>query len=161
MMRLFTTLGLLAVVALLCAAGVLFFTDPYTDHRAAMAAQLAEVMPEEHGAAIVPDADYREYQKIIVSRAALWEPLVAPPAPMAKGIDTAKALEGIEVKKGKIGTGADAKYLIRTPAAPKGAWFKIGDAVRDNVVIKGVTAEGIEMEISESGGKATAVLAFP
>lgn len=161
MMRVFTILGVMAVVALLSVAGVLTFTDPYAGRRAALAAQLTEIVPEEDGVAFVPDADYRAYQKVIVSRAALWEPLVAPPAPAAKGIDTAKALEGIAVMTGKIGSGAGAKYRIRTPAAPKGTWFKVGDVVRDNVVIKDITAEGIEVEISENGGKATAVLPFP
>lgn len=161
MMRLFTTTSILLAVTLIGGATIMAISDPYDVRRQELRDRLQDVAPTDGEDVLVPDADYREFQKQIIERAQLWDPLVAPETPAAKGIDTAAALQGVQLMPGKIGSGATAKLRIRTPGTPKGGWFKKGDSVRPNVVIHDITAEGVVFSVRENGKSATVTVAFP
>lgn len=155
----------MVVSALLVARMLLYlFVDPMD----AVRADLARALAEPPGAkALGGDGyDYAALQNAIAARPALWQELVAAPAPPPEAPqevarpnapDLAALLEGITIGRGQIG---ENKIRLHTPEAPNGQWVAVGTVI-NGCTLDSFTPDEVIFTFDWKEGGKTLSLALP
>jgi hypothetical protein len=164
MYRILMGISILATVLMAGAAVSGLVMSPMNARRAELAENLAEASVVTLDIPETPVPDYEAMVSGINERPALWQPLVEkpapPPPPPPPPPDWNAILQGVEVTRQKIGSGADLKVRIITSPQSRGDWMQVGGRIND-AVIKEITETHVVFSVMKDGKEWTHRLARP
>ena len=146
MERLVTPVGILIALSLVAYGVVTYFDNPMDDRRAVLESALAKIEPEEEIWDTTVRTNFSELRRNISGNRRLWGELILPPPkppPPKRTLDLAKKLAGVMPTRQSFGIGDTLKVKIVAPAAPKGAFYGVGDKV-SGVKIFAITKDSIK-----------------
>ena len=143
--------GLLAIIV--AAAGLLLFMNPMSGRRAALAGQVAKIVPvdvkfERH------ELDVESVQKRFAAKPKLWEQLLEPPAPPPAAPPPPPPVEEmaktLNFSRQQIG----AKIKVMKGADTKGEFVAKGDVV-NGLTIKDISKTSVVLSLTWQGKELT------
>lgn len=156
------TIGCGALLAFLaCLFAYKAAANPMAAQRAALAADLAEVEGGWEPPARTAGRSPEELQQIVLAQATLWRSLVDAPPPPPKPFDMDGAMKGITPTRRSMGTGESLAVRIETPAAPRGEYYGVGDAIAGaaGIVVKEIGRDYVVFSKTHEGKEYTKRLA--
>jgi len=142
---------LIAVAAawvLFCAATIVthLVKNPMHARYAALESRLSAITYQPEDIETPAELDDRKLRDRIMTKAALWQDLVAPPPPppkVEKGPDLDALVKGIRPSAREQITNAQGTFVkIRTEENPAGHMYGVGDKIKDLTILE-ITADEV------------------
>jgi hypothetical protein len=150
-----------SIVAFLVGVGLLAKNQAYSaieKKRSWLESEMAGAVEEELNIAL-EQPNYKEAAQKIVSKPALWQPLVSPPERKKAAPDLQKMLADVKLTTQRVGRPPSTRVKILTKANRNGLWISVGSIVND-CRVKQITDTGIVFSVVQDGVEYTHTLRF-